>query len=261
MIRSGLKIVSLLVLLLALSSLSSFTAPPKKDIYQVRIYRVKSDEQVSRVDSFLRDALLPALHRTGLKKIGVFKPLANDTAVIKSVYVLIPFSSIEEFTRLEGKLQKDEVYNTSAKNFTDAASDHAPFERMESILLEAFNGQKHLVLPEKKPGNLFELRSYESPTEHLHHKKVDMFENEEISLFKKLDFRTVFYARVISGSRMPNFMYMPSFTSMDEKNAHWKTFGNDPEWKRMSSDPVNENKVSVSHIDSILMLATDYSDI
>jgi hypothetical protein len=65
---------------------------------------------------------------------------------------------------------------------------------------------------------------------------------------------------VISGSHMPNFMYMPSFASVEARNEHWKTFGADPEWKAMSSDPVNENKVSVSHIDSILMQAADYSD-
>jgi hypothetical protein len=87
-----------------------------------------------------------------------------------------------------------------------------------------------------------------------------MFENEEIKLFKKLEFNVVFYARVIAGGRKPNFIYMPSFESIEARNEHWKTFGADPEWKAMSSNPVNENKVSVSRIESILMKAAEYSD-
>jgi hypothetical protein len=59
---------------------------------------------------------------------------------------------------------------------------------------------------------------------------------------------------------MPNLMYMPIFNSVEERNAQWKVFGNDSKWKEISSDPVNENKVSVSHIDSILMHSTSYSD-
>jgi hypothetical protein len=250
----------LLSALSLLLMLNVYAAPPEKDLYQIRVYRLKSNEQMQQLDQFLKEAYLPALHRAGIKKVGVLKPITNDTAALKSVYVIIPFASMKAFSGLDEKLRKDDAYMNAGKSFREAPSDHPPYERMESILLEAFNGQKHLILPEKKAGNIFELRSYESPTEKLHDKKVAMFENGEIELFKKLQFHTVFYAKVISGSHMPNFMYMPSFASVEDRNEHWKIFGADPDWKAMSSDPVNENKVSVSHIDSILMQATDYSD-
>jgi hypothetical protein len=64
----------------------------------------------------------------------------------------------------------------------------------------------------------------------------------------------------VSGSHMPNFMYMPIFESVEQRNAQWKRFGDDSVWKDISTRPENENKVSVSHIDSILMHATEYSD-
>ncbi|MEO6638179.1 MAG: NIPSNAP family protein, partial [Ginsengibacter sp.] len=108
---------------------------------------------------------------------------------------------------------------------------------------------------------VFELRSYESPTAHLHIKKMAMFNTGgEIEIFNRLGFNPVFYAKVLSGSHMPNFMYMPIFTSVEERNAQWKRFGEDAVWKDISTRPENENKVSVSHIDSILMHAADYSD-
>ncbi len=82
----------------------------------------------------------------------------------------------------------------------------------------------------------------------------------EIEIFNRLGFNPVFYAKVVSGSHMPNFMYMPVFENVDQRNAEWKRFGEDATWKDISNRPENENKVSVSHIDSILMHATDYSD-
>ena len=86
-------------------------------------------------------------------------------------------------------------------------------------------------------------------------------EGGEIGLFKQLGFNAVFYGKVISGSRMPNLMYMTAFENMAAHDEHWKAFSNDPLWKKISAMPEYENKVSVSRNDRILMHATDYSDI
>lgn len=240
----------------------AYCAKDAPEFYQIKIYHLKSDDQVHMVDQYLQNAYLPALHRAGIKKIGVFKPIANDTAVAKFIYVLIPFSSADGWIKIDKILDKDAAYESSAKPFIEAVSTNAPYERIESILLEAFPGQPKMVLPPSKNAErVFELRSYESPTENLHKKKMAMFNTGgEIQIFNRLGFNPVFYARVISGSRMPNFMYMPIFESVDKKNEQWKVFGSDPVWKDISARPENENKVSVSHIDSIVMHSTEYSD-
>ncbi len=234
----------------------------KGDFYQLKIYYLKNDDQVARVDEYLKNAYLPAMHRSGIKNIGVFKPLTNDTSLGKFIYVLIPFNSVEAWMRAEKHLSKDEAYSSLSKSFTEAPFDKAPYERIESILLDAFPGQEHLKLPPgKNPGRVFELRSYESPTENLHNKKMAMFNTGgEIEIFNRLAFNPVFYGKVLSGNHMPNFMYMPIFESLEQRNDQWKRFGDDSVWKRISADPINENKVSVSHIDSILMHSTSYSD-
>ncbi len=257
-----LQKISLLTALIIITMFAN-AAPPKKDFYQVKIYHVKSNDQVSMVDDYLKNAYLPALHRAGIKNIGVFKPIANDTASDKLIYVFIPFSSEDAWVNISEKIEKDNAYMTAAKPFMEAPSDKAPYNRMESILMEAFPGQPHLVAPPAKNAErVFELRSYESPTENLHKKKMAMFNTGgEIPLFNRLGFNPVFYGKVISGSHMPNFMYMPIFESVDQRNAQWKKFGEDPVWKDISNRPENENKVSVSHIDSILMHDTDYSDL
>ena len=52
----------------------------------------------------------------------------------------------------------------------------------------------------------------ESATEKNLKIKVQMFnQGDEIGLFKRLNFNAIFYSEVISGSKMPNLMYMTSF--------------------------------------------------
>lgn len=249
-------------IVLLLASQSGFSQNAHKDFYQIKVYHLKNDDQIKLTDDYLKQAFLPALHRLEIRNIGVFKPLANDTSADKLIYVLIPFTSTAQWINLDSKLANDATYISASKNFREASSDKPPFERLESILLDAFPGQQHLVLPAaKKADRVFELRSYESPTEHLAQRKMAMFNTGgEIPIFNRLKFNPVFYAQVVSGGRMPNFMYMPVFESVEDRNAQWKRFGNDAAWKDISTRPENENKVSVNHIDSILMHSTEYSD-
>ena len=257
-----IKMKNLLIAFLVALSPVVCAAKVPHDFYQIKIYHLKNTEQVDQVDQYLKNVYMPALHRLGIKNIGVFKPIANDTATLKFIYVLIPFKSTEAWMKLDENLTKDALFTSSAKSFKEAPSDKAPYERLESVLLDAFSGQRHLLIPATKNAErVFELRSYESPTENLAQKKMAMFNTGgEIQIFNRLKFNPVFYAQVVSGSHIPNFMYMPVFESVEQRNAQWKRFGEDAAWKDISTRPENENKVSVSHIDSILMHSTEYSD-
>lgn len=249
------------LLLLAFAS-QNIWAKDKKDFYEIKMYQLKSDSQIARVDSFLKDAYLPALHRAGIEKVGVFKPIANDTAKVKWIYVFIPLKSLEQFYTLPATLDKDVTLATSGKNYWEAAYTNVPYQRIETVLLEAFPDHPNFELPaltSSAKDKVYELRSYEGPTEKMYASKVKMFNaGGEVALFKRLDFNAVFYASVLAGSHQPNLMYMTSFENMEARNAHWKTFGSDPEWKKLSSTPEYLN--TVSHADVMLCHATDYSD-
>ena len=84
-------------------------------------------------------------------------------------------------------------------------------------------------------------------------------EGDEIGLFKRLNFNAVFYSEVVAGSKMPNLMYMTSFENMDDRNAHWKAFGNDTAWIRLKTMPQYQN--NVSHIDITFLRGVEYSDL
>ena len=159
-------------------------------------------------------------------------------------------------------LEADKDYNAAGKDYIDAAYNAAPYTRMECVILHAFPLATQMEMPQiasPLAERVYELRSYESATEKIYKNKVQMFnEGGEVGLFKRLNFNAVFYAEVISGSHEPNLMYMTTFENMAARDAHWKTFVDDAEWKSLSAKP--EYQHNVSKADIILMHPAAYSD-
>src|ERR1700744_2290242 len=84
--------------------------------YEIKIYHLKSAAQEARIDAYLQNAYLPAMHKIGIKNIGVFKPVdVIDTA--RKVYVFIPFKTLDEMANAEDKLQKDNDYLNNGKDY------------------------------------------------------------------------------------------------------------------------------------------------
>lgn len=234
----------------------------ERQLYQIKIYHLKTTAQEARVDSFLQAAYLPALHRAGISTVGVFKPVAIDTADIR-IYVLVPFRNMEQLLQLDKKLSADKAFHDSGRSYLDAAWNDIPYNRLESILLQAFPNAPVMTMPAlsaPKTERVYELRSYESPTEQYHVNKVQMFnDGDEIGIFRQLGFNAVFYGAVLSGSRMPNLMYMTTFNNKADRDAHWKSFSADPAWKKLQAMPGYAHNVSKSEI--TFLRPTDYSDI
>lgn len=237
--------------------------PATGQYFELRIYHVADMQQIATLENFLQSALLPALHKAGIEKIGVFKFAGNDTVVDKRIYVLIPYKSLKEFEELPVKLQKDKSYQEAGKEYLNVAYDKPTYSRYETIVLSAFEKMPQLKpsgVTGKKSDRVYELRSYESPTERLHQNKVEMFnKGGEVDLFNRLGFNAVFYGDVLSGSKMPNLMYMTSFDNKAARDEHWKTFSSDPTWKELSARPEYQHNVSKSEI--IFLVPADYSDL
>lgn len=242
---------------------SVFSQSTSRTFFEIKVYHYERPDQETIIDGYLKDAFLPALQRMGIKNVGVFKPIANDTLVDKRIYVLIPFKSPAEYAELPDLLAKDIRLEKEGKTYLDATYDKVPFKRMESIFIKSFNEMPFMQLPSLKnelSKRVYELRSYEGPTERMYARKVEMFnKGGEISLFKKLNFNSVFYGSVIAGSRMPNLMYLTTFEDMSSRDEHWKQFFASPEWKVLSAMEYYKRTVSKSEI--ILLTPTGYSGI
>lgn len=261
-----MKITILAAISLVFISATPKTAPKasKQEFYSLKVYLLKDKDQQTRVENYLKNALLPALHRAGFPRIGVFEPIGNDTAAIRKIYVFIPGKSLDELTTLQTKLDKDPQYAEQGKDYIEAAYDKQPYIRIENILLKAFPDMPRHAAPQTLQGpksdRIYELRSYEGPTEKYYDSKVRMFnEGGEIPLFQRLGFNAIFYASVVSGSHMPNLMYMTTFDDMPAREQHWKNFFSDSVWKQLVAKP--EYQHNVSHSDIIFLHPTEWSDL
>jgi hypothetical protein len=260
-----IKIVAALMFVLLLTP-TLITAKPKaksREYLELRVYHFATKDQESSIDNYLQNAFLPTLHKKGLTRIGVFKAIANDTAVDKKIFVLIPHKSIDQFIKLSEQLLNESTLQTAGADYLNAVYNKPPFTRFETILLSAFDEMTRLEAPNfqaPKSERVYELRSYEGPTERLYKNKVQMFnKGGEVNIFKRLGFNAVFYAEVIAGSKMPNLMYMTSFENMASRTEHWKSFSADPEWKKLSAMPEYQHNMTKAEI--TFLRPTDYSDI
>ena len=256
----SVRILSL-VLLLGIC-LSAHAQNKASQYYQLKTYTINNAEQEGVMDAYLRDAYLPALDRAGIPDVGVFKVRPGNYMPTDKIYVLIPFESLQQFEDLENVLAKDGQYTASASPYLDAKYDAPPYERINSVLMRAFSEMPQMRPSEvdgPKKDRVYELRSYESPTEKTYMNKVDMFNaGGEVDLFESLGANAVFYAEVLSGDRMPNLMYMTTFSDMEARDALWEAFRTSPKWTALKADPKYQNNMKKADI--MLLYPTEYSD-
>jgi hypothetical protein len=233
----------------------------QKDYFQLKIFSFETTEQEALLDAHFQDALLPALHRSGIKNVGVFKPIEGLNERLDFILVLVPYKSLEEFEKVPVLLQEDTDYQQSAQAYIDAPHDSPPYTRIESMILRAFSATPHLALPEltsPRSERVYELRSYEGATEKLYDLKVEMFNEGESALFQELKFNPVFFCEVLSSAHMPHLMYMTTHADTVAQKANWDAFVNHPEWDRMKNLERYQN--TVSGMTKYLLYPTAYSD-
>lgn len=236
----------------------------EQEFYEIKLYHINTSEQEAQIDNYLKNAYIPTLHKMGIKSIGVFKPVENDTLNFgKHIYVFTPFKSVQQYLELPSLLNIDTEYQKNATSYLQAKHDNSPYNRIVTTFLKAFEDMPIMKLPKlnnKNEEHIFELRSYESATESLLEKKIHMFnKGGEIPLFDSLNFNAVFYAEVLIGNKMPNLMYMTSFDNMKSRDEHWKAFGSSKKWEELKSNDYYKN--TVSKADIFLLHSTTYSDI
>jgi hypothetical protein len=229
-----------------------------RDYYQLLQFIVENEGQKKKLDTFLKEAAIPALNRLGSKPVGVFYPADG----ISPVYVLLRHKSLETVATLNADLAADGEFTTAGEEFLNAPAGAPAFKRLESSLMVAFDGMPQIETPVTSPGRVFQLRIYESPSVVTGLKKIEMFNDAgEIKLFRETGLNPVFFGQTIIGTKMPNLTYMLAFKNMDEQKAAWKKFVAHPEWKRLSGMPEYADKAILSGITNLQLVAADYSQV
>jgi hypothetical protein len=230
-----------------------------REFYQMRRYNLMSGPQLKRAESYLGDALIPALARMGLGPVGAFKlDIGQDSP---AYYLLIPCVSVEVLAELDLRLGKDEEFLKVAAPFWNATAAEPASRGVEVSLLKAFEGWPKLTPPASRDKRIFQMRTYESPSNGDHVRKVEMFHSGEFEIFLKDGLRPVFFGDTLAGSRMPNLTYMLSFSDTAELEAKWDVFRTDPAWKKLSSSPRYAFDSIVSNISNLILSPLSCSQI
>jgi hypothetical protein len=247
---------SILTSALAVAGDASGQAPAagSREFYLMRRYTLLSGQQTKLTESYFGDALIPALVRMGMGPIGAFKlDIGPETP---AYYLLIPGTSVEALAELDLRLAGDAGFMRAAEPFWNATAAAPAFQRVEASLLAAFEGWPRVTPPAAsatKGKRIFQLRTYESPSNADHVRKVEMFHSGEFEIFKSAGFHPVFFGDTLIASRMPSLTYMLSFADMAELEKQWDTFRSDPAWKKLSGSPRYSFDNIVTNITNLIL--------
>ena len=228
---------------------------------ELRAYRLKPGAPHGLLDSYLEQALIPALNRRGVRAVGVFtEPDAPDGP---TVWVLIPHPSLESIGTINASINTDAAVIAAGMDYLRSPTKANPaFDRVDTWIHLSFAGLPRLEVPALASNNqarVFELRIYESFSELTALKKIDMFNAGEIDVMKEVHLSPVFYGQALAGRDLPHLSYMLCSADREAHKKNWQAFLDHPTWKRLVADPQYAD--TVSKITSRFLVPAAFSQI
>jgi hypothetical protein len=236
--------------------------PAKKAIVELRYMRMRNAavNQMQRTSDFLKNTAVPALKRAGAGPLGFFAPVIGEESPFILALATFPSLAAMESTREKENADEDYIRGRDAYNSGPGLS----YERLEGSLLRCFDAMPAVEPPPndgKRAAKIFELRMYESNNGTTLARKIKMFNDAEVGIFKRLGMQPVFFGETIVGPKMPNLVYMLSFDDLASRDRLWKAFGSDPEWQKLRTQPGNNDSEIVSNISNSILRPLPFSDI
>lgn len=237
---------------LASSSTEAVAAAPantaKREYYELRAYKLKSPAWLAEFDAYCAKALLPALARRGIERVGVFTEIEVDkaagTAKPKAdtpVWMLIPYTSLEAYAEVSADINTDPAVLQAGGKYLHTPKADMAFDRFDSWLYRAFKTMPVMELPDfaknRVPTRVYEMRDYESHSELAALNKIAMFDEGEMDIMRTLGMSPTWFGQGISGPNLPHLRYFTGAATLAQHLDNWKKFGPDPRWQKMKVDP------------------------
>lgn len=236
---------------LSAAATSSGQAATRGSYYELRTYELRNDLDTRKIHAAFRENVLPGLKAGSSGPVGCF----NVTSGLRSpsLAVLVQYSDLSA-------IKSNTELAAAGGNWAKFEGDPLPYVRYSSTLLKAFAAHPEIEVPDKQDrSNLFELRTYESKNAVRAAAKIDMFNQEEIKIFRACGIQPVFFGEGIFGERLPHLTYMTAFRDMATRDEAWGKFSNNADWNRIRNDARWLDTVSVIHVS--FLSPTDYSDL
>ncbi len=235
-------------------------AAPHKAIFELRWYHLRNGGQIPRTTEFLSQTYLPAARRAGAGPFGFFSAVIGTGSPF--ILAVSSFPSLAAFEATSEKMAADKDFARGSDDYNRAGDPG--YIRMENSLLRAFESIPSMEPPPadaNRPPRIFELRIYESPDLKTGRRKIKMFDDAEIAIFRRCGLLPVFFGETIVGSNLPNLTYMLAYDDMAAREKGWKAFGADPEWHKLRSTPGLTDPEIVTNISNSILRPLPFSGI
>jgi len=235
----------------------------KPQLLELRRVRLRFGPMEARYADYLKNALVPALNRAGIKPVGVFNVTTGPD--VPCVYLLLPHPNADSVAGVAQKLGADEEYKKIAAPFRSLPATDPPYVRRSSSLMVAFSSVPGVEAPTgaiAAASRIFELRTYESHNETAAAKKIEMFEKGgEIAIFRRLGLNPVFFGRDVIGTGLPSLTYMLVYADAAARDKSWAAFRDDPEWVKLRTTAGYANADIMTNIQSLYLRPGEASQI
>lgn len=124
------------------------------------------------------------------------------------------------------------------------------------FLLVALMSIGNLVFAQKQDNRYFEMRIYYCEPGRLPN-LLTRFRDHTTKIFERHGMTNIGYW-VPTQNEKNALYYVLAYPSKEARDASWKAFGADPEWKKVSEESQRDGKI-VAKVESIFMNATDFS--
>lgn len=243
-----------------LAGTPSVSAAGKNAFFELRYYRLRNGNQVQRTSDFFSKYFLPAVQRLGTGPVGFFNAvIAEQSPFLLS---LVSYPSLSGMEAALDKMASDKDFQRGFDEYNSMTE--LSYIRMESCLLRAFDTMPVIEAPPSDPKRaprIFELRTYESNNLKAAKRKIKMFEDGEIDIFRRLGMTPVFFGETIIGRNLPNLTYMLAFDDLAARDKAWRAFGSDPEWQKLRAQPGLADAEIVSNISNSILRPLPFSPI
>ncbi len=209
-----------------------------------------------------RSFVLASMAATSLGSSALALPDQKPPAWFELRFYHLSYPSLAAMESALEKMAKDNSWIKALDRFD--RDKGIAYTRIESRLLRAFASVPALEIPALEPGgpsHVFELRIYEARNMRALETKIKMFDDDEVTIFRRCGLLPVFFGKTVIGSGLPSLTYMLAYASVEAREEAWRKFLSDPDWIKLRAKPELADREIVSNIHSYFLRPTNYSPI
>jgi hypothetical protein len=244
-------------IVLGLAAASAFAADAAKDTrcYELRIYTA-AEGKLDALNTRFREHTCKLFEKHGITNIGYWTPLENPE---RKLYYIIAYPSREAHEKLWSKFMADPVGKAA---FAESEKDGKLVLNVESKFMHATDFSPEIKPVAEKEPRVFELRTYTATPSNLARLHA-RFRDHTMTLFDKHGMSNFAYWALDADQKgaEDTLVYMLAHKSKADRDASFKTFGDDPDWKAVKeASEKDAGPLTVKDgVNSLLLTPTDYS--